>query len=625
VRLALEGAFDAPRLDPVMTRRHDWLRRPLVPAAALLAGLAIAGVSAWYAMRPDLPDVIRTEIVTSGTSAFTLSGFDRDLAITPDGTQVIYRGQNQLLVRPLGRLVPTALTSLVPSGLSPVQGLFVSPDSQWIGFGSTDPSVQIRKIPITGGPSVTVAGIDGVGTRGATWSEDGTVVFATAAADTGLQHVSAAGGKPVILTRPNQAAGELDHRWPAFLPGGQAVLFTIVPPNFDLNEAQIALFDLRTQQQTVLLNGGHDARYLPSGHLVFGTGDTLRAVPFDLSRLAVTGTPVPVIERISSTIDGGMQAAIAANGTLVYLPGGPESAIGRRLVWVDRAGNEEPIAAPPRPYLYPRLSPDGQRLVVASQDLEQDLWMWDIERATLSRLTFDPAQDIIPTWMPDGRRLLFGSARAGARNIYEQAADGSGVAQRLYVSENFQDATSVSPDGTRIVVNEVTPNQGRDMRLLTLTPTPRIEPLVETRFEERGGILSPDGRWLAYESDSSGRFEIYVRPFPAIGDGQWQVSTAGGVHALWSRSGRELFYRALDGTVLSVPVNAQTATWSAGMPVVLFKGNYLGANVSRQYDVTPDGQRFVMLKESGERADTQRVIVVVQNWFEELRRLAPTP
>jgi serine/threonine-protein kinase len=296
-------------------------------------------------------------------------------------------------------------------------------------------------------------------------------------------------------------------------------------------------------------------------------------------------------------------------------------------VWVDRAGNEEPITAPARPYLYPRLSPDGQRLVVASQDLEQDLWMWDVQRASLSRLTFDPAQDIIPTWTPDGQRLLFGSARAGPRNIYEQAADGSGVARQLHVSPNFQDATSVSPDGTRIVLNEATPNQGRDIRLLTLTPSPRVEPLVETRFEERGGILSPDGRWLAYESNSSGRFEIYVRPFPAIGDGQWQVSTTGGVQALWSRDGGELFYRTLDGAVMSVPVAPRAGTWSSGTPAMLFTDTYVmgGANVSRQYDVSPDGQRFVMLKDSGEGSGTQRIIVVVQNWFEELRRLAPVP
>jgi serine/threonine-protein kinase len=553
------------------------------------------------------------------------SGFDRDLAVTPDGSRVIYRGQNQLVVRAMEQLEPTALTSLAPSGLSPVQGLFVSPDGGWIGYGSTDPSVQIRRVPMTGGPSSTVAGVDGVGTRGASWSEDGTIVFATSEQGTGLQRVPATGGAPVTLTRPDRERGELDHRWPSFLPGGQAVLFTIVRPSLAVDESQIAVLDLRTGAHAVVVSGGHDARYVPSGHLVFGAGGTLRAVPFDVSRLAVRGTPVTVVEGVASTVDGGMQAAVASNGTLVYLPGGPEGAVARPLVWVDRAGREEPIPTPPRPYVYPRLSPDGARLAVASQDLEQDLWVWEIGRATLSRFTFDPAQDVTPAWTQDGRRIFFGSARAGARNVYVQPADGSGTAQRVFVSANFQDPTSVSADGTRVVINEVTASQGRDIRLLTLTPTPRVDSLVETRFEERGGSLSPDGRWLAYESNSSGRFEIYVRPFPAIGDGQWQVSTGGGVQALWAPGGRELFYRTPDGGLTSVRVTPESSTWTAGAPAPIFPGPYYlgGPNVSRQYDVTPDGQRFVMIKE-GSETDFQRAIVVVQHWFEELRRLAPT-
>ena len=252
------------------------------------------------------------------------------------------------------------------------------------------------------------------------------------------------------------------------------------------------------------------------------------------------------------------------------------------------------------------------------------MWM----RTTLTRLTFEPGPDYISEWTPDGRRVVFSSRRGGSavRNLFAQAGDGTGSATALAQSENVQDPTGITADGTRIVFNDLTPTQGRDIRLLTLVPTPRVEPLVETRFQERGGIVSPDGRWLAYESDSSGRFEIYVRPFPNVGDGQWQVSTAGGVQPLWARNGRELFFVAPDEALMTVPVELRSASWTAGTPTKLLEGRYYtggGTQFSRHYDVTPDGQRFLVLKESGDEASTSQNISVVQNWTEELKRLVP--
>jgi serine/threonine-protein kinase len=367
----------------------------------------------------------------------------------------------------------------------------------------------------------------------------------------------------------------------------------------------------------------------------------LWAVAFDLSRLETRGTPVLAVRDVVTTTTGGVDAVVAGDGTLAYVSGGGMTTgpnAPHTLVWVDRQGRETPIPAPPRAYAYPRLSPEGTRVAVSAFDQELDLWLWDLARATLTRLTFDPGLDYIPVWTPDGRRLLFSSDRAGAQNLYVQAADGTGSATRLTESPNQQVPSGIAADGTHLVFNEVTSTRLRDLRLLTLTPTrsaagqehgepPRIEPLLETPFEERGGIVSPDGHWLAYESNSSGQFEIYVRPFPSVGAGQWQVSNAGGVQALWARSGRELFYLAPDGALLTVPVEPRGTTWGAGTATKLFAGRYFtGADSSRQYEVSPDGQRFLMIKEAGatNQTATPPQVIVVQHWTEELKRLVPT-
>jgi len=341
-----------------------------------------------------------------------------------------------------------------------------------------------------------------------------------------------------------------------------------------------------------------------------------------------------------------VDAVVAGDGTLAYVSGsgvttGPNAP--HTLVWVDRQGRETPIPAPPRAYAYPRLSPEGTRVAVSALDQELDLWLWDLARATLTRLTFDPGLDYNPVWTPDGRRLLFSSDRAGAQNLYVQAADGTGSATQLTESANQQVPSAITADGTRVVFHELTPAHQRDLRLLTLTPTrsaagqergepvepPRVEPLLETPFEERGGIVSPDGRWLAYESNSAGRFEIYVRPFPNVGAGQWQVSNVGGVQPLWARTGRELFYLAPDGALLTVPVDPRGTTWSAGTATKLVEGRYYtdgGTNLSRQYDVSPDGQRFLLIKEGGgaDQTAASPQLIVVQHWTEELKRLVPT-
>ena len=263
-----------------------WLplwRRATPIAAALVIGALLAGAGLWLLTRPAAPSVVRTTLTTSASAALTLSSQDRNVVITPDGSRVVYRGNNQLLVRALNQLEPTVLT-----GLGAPQGMFTSPDGQWIGF--FDEVFLLKKVAITGGPSVTVCAIEGV-PRGATWSEDGTIVFATNAPAIGLQRVSAAGGEPTVLTKPDRARGEGDHFWPEFLPGGQAVLFTILPADGTVENASVAVMDLRTGTSKVLIRAGSHARYVPTGHLVYGVAGALRAVAFDLGRLEVVGTP----------------------------------------------------------------------------------------------------------------------------------------------------------------------------------------------------------------------------------------------------------------------------------------------------------------------------------------------
>ncbi|MBI1874607.1 MAG: PD40 domain-containing protein [Acidobacteria bacterium] len=540
----------------------------------------------------------------------------------------------QLFVRPLDQLEPTAIAT------GTLRAVFTSPDGEWVGF--VENRTTLKKVAITGGPPVTLVAMDG-SSRGATWLPDEAIVFASSNATTGLQRVLAAGGAVTVLTRPNRERGEADHLWPERLPGGRAVLFTITPVSGGLDAAQVAVLDLATGVQTTLVRGGSHAHYVASGHLVYAAGGTLRAMAFDLARLAVQWTPAPVVPRLVTTPFGAGDFGVAGDGTLVYVdaPGGGAGA--RTLVWVDRQGREEPLGAPPRPYQHPRISPDGTRVVVHSLDQEEDLWRWDLPRGPLTRLTFEPGLDIFPVWTPDGGRLVFSSSRAGGvLNLFWQAADGTGAAERLTESSNLQRPTGITPDGTQVVFFEVTPTRGSDLRLLALrsdrrsrrsgrgepVEPRRVTPLLETRFDEQNGVISPDGRWLAYGSDSSGSFGIYGRPFPNVGEGQWQVSTAGGTRPLWARSGRELFYVAPDGALMAVPVEPRGAGWHAGPPAKRLEGRYVmvvGGNPGRHYDVSPDGRRFLLIKEAGtDPTAAPPQIIVIQHWGEELKRLVPS-
>jgi serine/threonine-protein kinase len=443
-----------------------------------------------------------------------------------------------------------------------------------------------------------------------------------------------------VLTRPNRDRGEVDHVWPEFLPGGRALLFTITMTTGGIDNSQIAALDLQTGTQKILVRGGSHAHYMPTGHLVYGAAGTARAVRFSLEKLEAVGTPTPVLPEVLTTQFGAAGFDVARDGTLVYTPGGAQL-VARTLVWVDREGREEPISAPVRSYTYPRISPDGRQIALDIRDQESDIWTWEFSRATLTRVTFDATLDRSPVWSPDGRQLFFSSDRVGAANLYRQSSDSPGVVERLTQSPNNQFATGVSPDGTRVVYWE----QGmtRDVMMLTLEKSPSSparpqnqsqgstasssgaqQSLVQTQFNELNGEISPDGRWLAFQADDSGQDEIYVRPFPAVSSARSQVSTGGGTRPLWAPSGQELFFLTSAGALMSVRVN-RGPTWDAGSPAKLFEGSYFvggAANTNRTYDISPDGRRFLMIKPQQTTGGAPH-LVVVENWFEELKRLVP--
>jgi len=434
-----------------------------------------------------------------------------------------------------------------------------------------------------------------------------------------LRQMSDAGGAPESLTRLEK--GEFSHRWPEFLPGSNAVLFVAGSTAINWNNAKIVVQSVETRERVDLVQGGTQPQYSPSGHLVYAQGGNLMAVPFDPQRLAVAGTAAPVVEGIlQSPINGSAQYSISATGSLVYVPGGNLS-VQSMLVWVNRNGAEQPVAAPTRAYMFPRIAPDGRQVAVGIAEQGTQNWLYDISRDTMTRLTFEGKANLNPVWTPDGKRVAFNSDKEGPPNLFWQLADGSGGLERLTTSQFTQAPSSWSPDGQLLAFIEANPTTGLDIMVLRLGDR-KVQPFLQTPFNETSPRFSPDGRWLAYISDESGRFEIYVQPYPGPG-GKWQISTEGGTEPLWNPNGRELFYRSGD-KIMAAEIITQPS-FSAGKSKILFGGPYQPTPATlTNYDVSPDGQRFLMLKptEQAEAAPTQ--INVVLNWFEELKRRVPT-
>jgi Tol biopolymer transport system component len=474
---------------------------------------------------------------------------------------------------------------------------------------------KLKKVSVSGGAALTLG--DAGNPRGASWGGQGMIALSPGAVSV-LQLVSEGGGSPQPLTRIEK--GEVTHRWPEFLSDGKAVLFVAGRNTANSTNAQVAIQPVGTGERRNLVAGGTHPRYAPSGHLVYAQGGNLMAVPFDPNLLTVMGTPTPVVEGVLQSPIGAAQYSFSATGSLTYVPGGVQSAR-LRLVWVTRNGVEQPVAAPARAYRHPQLSPDGRRVAVVIDEQETQIWLYDLSRETLTRLTFEGKVNQTPAWAPDGKRIAFQSDKEGTQSIFWQWADGSGGLERLTTRDYTHFPASWSPDGQLLAFVEISPTTGYDLWVLRLGDR-KAQPFLRTPFSESVPEFSPDGRWLAYISDESGRYEIYVQPYPGPG-GKSQISTEGCTEPVWNRNGRELFYRS-GNKMMAVEITTQPG-FAAGKPRVLFEGQYEPTTATfPSYDVSRDGQRFLMLKPSEQEAAAPTQINVVLNWFEELKRRVPT-
>jgi len=606
-------------------------RRPAMYITAATTAMVTA-VAMWLALRPreTPPAVVRLAVTHAGQAPHNMGPFDPALAISADGRRIAYVHPNERQSAATLELWTRSLDAGEPvqiKGAALPIAPFFSPNGEWIGYFDVA-TRSLAKISVNGGSAVRIAPFSG-NVRGATWAADDTIIFATNDQTTGLLRVPAAGGTPEALTKVDINNGERDHTYPEIVPGGRYVVFTILGAK--AGASQVAVLDLRTRAYKVVATGEVFARYAASGHLVFASAGVLRAVPFDLDRLEVTGDPAPVLDHVLTKSTGAADFALAANGTLVYASSDASTTGDRTLVWVNRKGEEQQLPVPPRVYVYPRISPDGSTVALDIRDQERDIWTWDVRRQTLIRLTVDPANDRQPLWSRDGRRILFASDRDGSNGIFSQAADGSVNAERLTRAENPQFPYAFSLDGTRLLVRDEKPATGADIGIATLGAGATVGPLLVTPFVEQNPEISPDGRWVAYESNESGHNEVYVRPFPDVASGRWVISNGGGTRPLWSRDGRELFY--LTGLVRMMRVAITPGrTFIAGTPEPLFTGRYFTGLQGRTYDISPDGQRFLMIKNlqvrdtasDAEAAERPPELMVVLNWQEELKRLVPT-
>jgi serine/threonine-protein kinase len=570
------------------------------------------------------PASMRLSAELGADAALASSVFGTAMTLSPDGavvafvSQKIAGGSPQLYVRRLNQLQATPL-----SGTDDAESPFFSPDGQWIAFFAGG---RLKKIAVTGGAAVTLG--DAPNGRGGAWGEDGTIVFTPdSGSGVGLLRVSSAGGTPAPVT--SLAEGEVTQRWPQVLPGGKAVLFTSSRTIGIYNDANLVVQPLPSGARKVVQRGGYHGRYLPSGHLVYINDGTLFAAPFDLDRLAVTGQPVPALEGVTSNAStGGAQFAMSASGTLVYLPGQSTSA-GLPIHWMDHEGNATPLRATPATWFNPRFAPDGRRLALQFFEGQSDIWVYEWARDTLTRLTFDTAS-VRPVWTPDSRRIVFASQRAdkSTLNLYWQRADGTGDAQRLTESKNPQRPASWHPNGKFLAFDQQTPQTSWDLMILPLEGDEAAgwkagKPAVflNTPSAESEPMFSPDGRWLAYQSNESGRNEVYVRPFPDPG-GQWQISTGGGSSPTWSRTKHELFYGTTNGQIMVAAFTVEGDSFRAEKPRSWSDGRFVVRGLNRMFDLHPDGERFALTAQT-QMGTKQDKLVFIFNFFDDLRRIAP--
>ncbi len=611
---------------------------PWIAGAAVLTAILV-GAAVWKLKPPEPRRIARFAYELPEGQQFnippTLSNIQ--LAVSPDGSQIVYGTNEGLYLRSINQLEARFIAGTDKNSVEP----FFSPDSQWIGYFSSSDQ-KLKRVAISGGAPVLVCDTSPV-ILGASWNADNTIVYTDILK--GILRVSADGGTPELLIQSSlaNAAKEGLPIAPQMLPGGETVLFTNVM-GANSSDWQIGIQSLKSGERKILIRSGVAATYCPTGHLVYflpsGNTANLLAVPFDLDRLEIKGGSVPILEGISA-------AAISGLGTLVYVPqvstspiamGDPATAAapGNTLVWVDRQGKEEPLGAAANQYSFLGISPDGTRVAVTvTTGGNTGIWIWDITRKTMTRLTFEEGVEAAPLWTADGKRIVYFSA-SGAQmlsGLCWKAADGTGGVTKLAsATDRYMLPSSWSKDGKALALMElILAPLGFDVAMLSMEGDHAKKSLLHGKYDELDPRISPDGRWMAYASRESGKYEVYVRPFPDVeSGGRWQISTNGGDSPLWSRDGRELFYRQGD-SYMAVAVEGEPA-FKPGNPKFLFKGTYdavSGLPMEGIYwDIHPDGKRFLMIKPTASAggapaAALPRKINIVLNWFEELKQRVP--
>jgi Tol biopolymer transport system component len=616
-RLEIESAQSPAADDAGIVAAPQHARRLAVPIGATAIVALLAGASmTWLATRsaPQAARAVRLQAAFPAQTTLSMGPIGSEVAIAPDGSRILYVGQAappappQLFVRSLdsGETSPIV-------GTEYAQAPFFSPDGEMVAFVRDG---SLLKIGARGGSPTTICAGCAPGFYGGAWTEDDTIVFARSGGGGGLLRLRQ-DGQISQVTEIDRAAGESRHGYPSILPGGQ-VLFMIHPAG---NVApDIAVLDPKAGTRRVIVRGGGLPSYVPPGFLVFATEGALNAVRFDLSRFETAGTPVPVLDRVITKTPRGANYAVSRNGSLVYASGDPIR-LTDTIAWVGRDGHEETIRVQPHLYVMPRVSPDGQYVVLDARDEEMDLFLWDFKSKDMQRLTSEPGQDGYPVWSRNqDRRLYLNSGAVGERGLFRM--DLPRAPERLTKSGPALLPTTISPDGKWLVGGGGP--QGVGLTMISTETGHETRPLPGTAAGAANADISPDGEWIAYQSSASGRSEIYVHPFPdtaafrrLVGQGTRPLWSP-----VWSPAGGELFYLDADRRLMSLPV-ATKPTFSIRSPTKLLDKVPV-ITPGRSYDVSPDGKRFLILKDAPGASQSIRQLEVVLNWTEDLRRLTQT-
>jgi serine/threonine-protein kinase len=614
-RLELEDAIARPPESDLrqtvtalsIPRAGLWSRVGALPLlCSLLVGMLL-GAGALWVFRARLAESPRPPIQFAVTlpGNLRLAALDfRALDIAPDDSAIAYvasaGGESRLFVRPLSATAAIALP-----GTDGALGPFFSPDGQWIAFFADG---KLKKVPVAGGP-VRVLADAPIGFGGA-WADDNTVVYAPNNGSA-LWRVSADGGAPQAMTELDTARGEFSHRWPDVLPGGKAVVYAAGAEG-TWDDAEIVAQTIGRSDRRTLVHGGTSPRYLEPGRLLYTRGGTVFAVALDASALQVSGEALAVLSGVHESLDGAAELAVSRTGSLVYAPGSSDETA-CTLVWVDRRGNVEPLAAPARAYADPRISPDGRRVAVTIRGERDNVWTYEIASNTLTQLTFDGGA--AATWSSDGKRIVFSSSRGGPLNLFHKPADGSGADLRLTTDARRQVPESASPDGSMLAFVQWDDQSGRDIQLLGEADR-TTRPFLASGANEGAPAFSQDARLIAYTSDASGTEEVYVAPVSDASRAV-RVSTGGGTEPVWCREGAELSFRSANRVLAAAVRTAEPLRIET--PSVLFEGTFQTGGTRAGYDISADGARFLMVRPAdADRAG--RELRVFINWRGDVAR-----